>query len=523
MCDPAESARHHADVDVRVSPRRRDEGTSATVLVAPVLHACDARARRGVARSHRHWVRLLHARATVSTAALREETDPSLPPAWSPVPARLGGGGRGWDLLLLCLSGFILTSVARIHQLFPALAVFRPVTVMGILAIGLCLLDRVPPRRIYAFQIPATRWLLALAVWMALSVPGALWPGGAFGTFRDFAKTALIYFVIVRAVRSARDIERLALVYVLGAAIFAAMVLTHTQFQLDVGGRMERLYFYDSNDFATYTVTALPLGLYFIMNGRPWLRVAACAASAVLATGFVWSGSRGGFLALLAVVAYFLLRYTSVQRSWRWTTVAVVGVLLTAIAGSTYWERISTVLHPSADYNLTDEQGRLRIWERGMGYMIQHPVFGVGGGNFPRAEGTISPLVGRQPAGRGLKWGPPHNSYVQVGAELGVPGLIIYVAFILSVCTALRTLPTAPGPPGVADPTGRRPLERARLAQSLTASLIGFAVGSFFLTLAYHDMLYTLAGMAVGLHQVTVNALSARPSRSRLPRAGAWR
>jgi O-antigen ligase len=487
------------------------------------LHACDARARGGVARSHRHWVRLLHLRATVSTAALREETvlpptlPPSLPPAWSTVSA--GRKGRGWDLLLLCLSGFILTSVGRIHQLFPALAVFRPVTVMGILAIGLCLLDRVPPRRIHALQIPATRWLLALVVWMALSVPGALWPGGAFGTFRDFAKTALIYFVIVTAVRSVRDIERLALVYVLGAVVFAVMVLTHNQFQLDLGGRMERLYFYDSNDFATYTVTALPLGLYFAMTGRPWLRIAACAAIGVLATGFIWSGSRGGFLALLAVVGYFLLRYTSVKRSWRWTAVTVIAVLLTAVAGNTYWARISTVLHPSADYNLTDEQGRLRIWGRGMGYMIQHPVFGVGGGNFPRAEGTISPLVARQPLGRGLKWGPPHNSYLQVGAELGVPGLIIYVAFILGVFAALRALPTAPGPPppGVADPTGRRPFERARLAQSLAASLIGFAVGSFFLTLAYHDILYTLAGMAVGLRQVTVNALYPR-----LPHTARW-
>ena len=518
MGDPAESARHHADVAVPVSPRPRDVGTSATV---PVPTCCTRATRARVAESGAATgigSASCTPRATVSTAALREETAaPPSPPAWSPVPA---GKGRGWDLLLLCLSGFILTSVGRVHQLFPALAAFRPVTVMGILAIGLCVFDRVPPRRIHAFQIPATRWLLALVVWMALSVPGALWPGGAFGTFRDFAKTALIYFVIVTAVRSVRDIERLALVYFLAAVIFAVMVLTHTQFQLDVGGRMERLYFYDSNDFATYIVTALPLGLYFATTGRGWLRVAACAAIAVLATGFVWSGSRGGFLALLAVVAYFLLRYTSVKRSWRWTTVAVVTVLLTAIAGNTYWTRISTVLHPSADYNLTDEQGRMRIWERGMGYMIQHPVFGVGGGNFPRAEGTISPLVGRQPLGRGLKWGPPHNSFLEVGAELGVPGLIIYVAFILSVCTALRTLPTAPGPPGFADPTGRRPLERARLAQSLTASLVGFAVGSFFLTLAYHDILYTLAGMAVGLRQVTVNALYPRVAPPRPLRWG---
>jgi len=42
MCDPAESARHHGAVNTRVSPRRRDAGTSATVLVA----TCCRRATR---------------------------------------------------------------------------------------------------------------------------------------------------------------------------------------------------------------------------------------------------------------------------------------------------------------------------------------------------------------------------------------------------------------------------------------------------------------------------------------------
>jgi len=439
-----------------------------------------------------------HIRTTTFPPQLSEAT------AQPPTTSGAVSAGRGWDLLLLCLAGFILTSVARIHQLFPALAVIRPVTITGMLAIGLSLVDRVSPRRMSAFRIPATRYLLALVVWMALSAPGALWPGGAVATFIDFVKTALIFLVIVTAVRSVRDVERLALVYFLGAAIFAVMVLTHTQFQLDVGGRMERLDFYDSNDFATYTVTALPLGVYFASTGRRVVRFVAVAGIAVLATGFLWSGSRGGFLALLAVLAYFLLRYTTVRGSWRWSAVVAVAVLLTAVAGDTYWTRISTVLHPTEDYNLTSEEGRIRIWQRGVGYMIEHPVLGVGAGNFPRAEGTISPLVGRQPLGRGLKWGPPHNSYLQVGAELGVPGLVLFVVFLASVFRALRALPVVLESP---DSTGRRLMERARLAQSLTASLIGFAVGAFFLTLAYHDMLYVLAGMAVGMRQVSVNAV----------------
>ena len=45
---------------------------------------------------------------------------------------------------------------------------------------------------------------------------------------------------------------------------------------------------------------------------------------------------------------------------------------------------------------------------------------------------------------------------------------------------------------------------------ALTASLIGFVVGAFFLTLAYHDMLYMLTSLALGLRQVTVNAAAIR-------------
>ena len=429
---------------------------------------------------------------------------PPPPPAYA-----LEAQGRGWDLLLVALAVFVLTSVARLHQLFPVLALFRPVALTGVAAIALYLVDRIPRRRVRPLEIPATRYLIALIGWMALSVPGALWQGGAFATFVDFLKTGLMFLVIVAAVRSIRDVEKLALVYFLGAVIFAAVVLSRTSFQMTGDGRMERLYYYDSNDFATYAITAIPLGLYFAATGKRLLQVAAWAGTGVLALGFIWSGSRGGFLAFLAVIAYFLLRYTTINRSWRWSAVAVIAVIVTATAGDKYWTRIRTIFRPSQDYNLTEDQGRMKLWRRGIGYMIDHPVLGVGAGNFPRAEGTISPLVARTPRGRTVKWGPPHNSYVQVAAELGVVGFLIFCGFFVNVFKALSALPAAAGPPPApGDPVPRR---RARLAQSLTASLIGFAVGSFFLTLAYADMLYALAGLAVGLRQVTLNSAPRLP------------
>ena len=55
----------------------------------------------------------------------------------------------------------------------------------------------------------------------------------------------------------------------------------------------------------------------------------------------------------------------------------------------------------------------------------------------------------------------------------------------------------------------------------LTASLIGFVVGAFFLSLAYTEMLYTLIALAVGLQKVAHapdgKAAAVAPSRP------AWR
>jgi len=79
----------------------------------------------------------------------------------------------------------------------------------------------------------------------------------------------------------------------------------------------------------------------------------------------------------------------------------------------------------------------------------------------------------------------------------------VFMAFLYHVFRSLRA------PPG-----GFESRRQARLAQSLTASLIGFVVGAFFLTLAYQDMLYMLAGMAMALRQVSLNASRAGPARA---------
>ena len=225
----------------------------------------------------------------------------------------------------------------------------------------------------------------------------------------------------------------------------------------------------------------------------------------MLAVGLIRSGSRGGFLALLAVTAFVLLGFTTVPARARVAGLIVILAVAGTTASDRYWTQMQTIIHPHQDYNATSEAGRLKIWQRGIGYMVANPVFGVGIRNFQVAEGTISPLARLQERGIGVLWGAAHNSFVQMGAELGVPGLLLFVGLIAGAFRSLRRVVSARSGAG---PTTD---EVARLAQSLMAALVAFVVGAFFLSLGYADLLYMLAALSVGL------AKSARGDTARPP------
>jgi len=415
------------------------------------------------------------------------------PDAETALPADLS-----WDPLLAAVAAYLVIGVGRVHQLFPVLEIFHPATMAALAALVAFALDRSGERQLRDVLFGPTKFVVALLVWMVLSVPGALVLGASVDVvFGDFIKTAIMFVVMAGAIRGTRDVERLALVYFASATLYAAVVIA----RFDVGSgeawRLGRLYYYDANDFATFIVTALPLGIYFLHAGRGMLtRGLACVSLGVLALAFVRTGSRGGFIALLAVATFVLLRYTAIALRWRIAATALVALVVLGTASDQYWTQMGTILSDS-DYNRTDESGRMQIWRRGIGYMFRNPVFGVGPGNFSAAEGMLSPFADRQQFGFGVRWNAAHNSYIQVGAELGMPGLCLFVAIIVGAFIALGRLTRADR--AVDSDTG---LNWRALTHALTGSLVGFVVGAYFLSLAYSEMFYTLLAMIVGLCKV---------------------
>src|SRR5207247_6419522 len=100
---------------------------------------------------------------------------------------------RRWDPLLVAVAAYLLTAVGRVHQLFAFLTPLHPALAAAASAIGLWLWDTRRVRRAGpTLALPTTRFVLGLALWMALSVTGALWQGGGVETVLEFAVSSAL-------------------------------------------------------------------------------------------------------------------------------------------------------------------------------------------------------------------------------------------------------------------------------------------------------------------------------------------
>ena len=365
---------------------------------------------------------------------------------------------------------------------------------------------------------PVVRLAFFLLVMMVLSVPTSLWQGKSFNfILDDHLKTLVLMLLVIASVRSFADVERYLAAHILGAAIYSAYAVF--LLQVGEGGRLGSLFYYDANDLGLLLVCTLPFLLYFSRRGvRLALRLAAIPIAALLVMAIVKTGSRGAFLGLIGVALFALLAFRAapVRARVGWV---IGGILaLSMIASDQYWTQMQTILNPKDDYNWSGkaEGGRMEIWKRGVGYMMDRPLTGVGVQAFQTAEGTISPLAARQSAGKGLKWSAAHNSFVQIGAELGVPGLLFFVAMLVTAFRSMGSLARS----GFRDTQGRK--DEAAMAQALRASLVGYVISGFFLSQGYAVFLYALLGLIVALSaiaQVKAGAAVPRWSSSWFPRA----
>jgi O-antigen ligase len=262
------------------------------------------------------------------------------------------------------------------------------------------------------------------------------------------------------------------------------------------GERLEASNLYDANDLGLIFVMALPLAILLFETSKGRLRTLAAASGGIIAVAVAVTGSRGAFVGFCVVLPalFFAMSHIGIGKRLGVVAGLIFGLVLGAPDG--YWDRVGSIFNPSEDYNVTSPTGRLEIAKRGLGYMWQRPLFGVGLSNFSRAEITISAAAR---SGERVYYIAPHNTFVQVGAELGLPALLIWVGLIGTGAFWLphlrRKTKAGQRPP---DPTSDRAFLDA-CCSYLPITFLAFGTSSFFVSHAYTAVFYVPVALLTGV------------------------
>lgn len=406
------------------------------------------------------------------------------------------------DPLRVALFLLTILTISRVHESYPILSKLRPALLLVLASVGYAYLYPRYLTRANILKLWPIRCVVILAVLACCSTAFGISLGGSASFILDsYAKTLAYGFLIALSIRQVRDLYTFVWAYVVGCGVLAFLsifVFGITKASNSYVTRLNNLNTYDSNDLGVVMMVGMPLAMLLLSVERGVRRWLVMLVLLGIAATMARSGSRGGFLGFIAVAlaALFMVRGVSPARR---ITILLVGMFTLAVSAPPgYWRQMSTIMTPEEDYNYSDRDGRKAIMQRGLGYMQQYPVFGLGIDNFNRAECTISPKLESVGMNDPLKCVSPHNSYVQAGAELGVGGLITFAALVFGGIYAPLRL-------GRRLPKGwRRGSRPERFLFNATSffavAMVGFAVTSFFVSFAWRDPIYLMASLLAGLY-----------------------
>jgi O-antigen ligase len=406
------------------------------------------------------------------------------------------------DPLRVSIFLLMVITVSRIHQHFKFIAKLRPAMVL-VFAVGAYALMN--PKFIRTDTLVKSwvpKVVFALAIQACLSVPFGVSMGNS-GLFiiTDYSKTIIFSVLLMLSVRSTRDLFTIVWAYVVASGFLVWMSWFVFKVSKSAGSSEERLshlYSFDANDIGLVLLVGLACTLLTLQTSSKRGKIVSAVILGGIGATIARTGSRGAFLGLVVVglVVLFTLKGVDVTKRIGFLVVTTVALALGAPKG--YWNQMRTLLEPTSDYNWQTREGRKQVAKRGLHYMMDYPIFGVGIDNFRKMECLLSDKAKNNAPGTGLRCTPPHNSYVQAGAELGVPGLFLFCGLVFGGIFSMYRLRRRLPPQWAKGDPEERFLYLATLYFGL--AMVAFAITCTFLTFAWLEMVYIIAAYMAGLY-----------------------
>jgi putative inorganic carbon (hco3(-)) transporter len=195
----------------------------------------------------------------------------------------------------------------------------------------------------------------------------------------------------------------------------------------------------DPNFYGQILMMAYPMAVYRgLTEKRRFLRILGLLCGILIAAAVIFTYSRGASLSLLVVTTLIILerRFNLYAIA---TAVALFLLLIVPTLPPRYLERVLTIDDlVSRDAEMQTDKSFKGRWSEGIAaaqMFLDHPVLGVGPGNYPAYYLHYSYRLGLDDRAETRQ---AHNSFLELAAEKGILGILSYLLVLFVVFTGLR-------------------------------------------------------------------------------------
>jgi len=399
---------------------------------------------------------------------------------------------ESWAFWWLCIYFFF--EYVRPQNIYTVID-FLPWTQLALLATLIAVRS---DRTIRWVKSPANTTIILFYLLVLLSALFAFRPSVSWDKIDIAVNWIVVYFLIITIVNTERRFFIFLLLFLLANFKmsqfgFLSFAMRGFSFQ-GWGVSGSPVWFQNAGDFALQMTIFVPLAIVFVYQLKKyWGRAKKLLMYLLPFTGLVTivaSSSRGGQLGLAGAAVWYLLKSRLGFKSL--IGIIIAGWLLYQIAPPEMLQKFE-----SAGEDGTS-QARLAFWGYGMQVIKDFPVLGIGYDNWLDYCWFV------KPGGFGLNVQglyinvsclDPHNTFIEAAAEIGIPGLLVYIFMILQVFVInARTR-------AYAKKAGNTLF--LYTAHALDAGLIGYMISSFFLTVLFYPMFWFQLALTVALHEVS--------------------
>lgn len=283
-------------------------------------------------------------------------------------------------------------------------------------------------KRGYTFFVPNIGPLFGLLVCMIVSFFNTTDVTASGSALIKILSSVSMYILVYNTVETERDIDRI--LYALVVASIIPMLYGYYQYFTGTGhatfyrgyyksSRMDSV-FYQYNTYGEFlSLQICVITMLFLRGAGKTKKLFICLAGASVLISFILSLNRGSWLGMSFAIATASLFYIK-KIKLRW----LIGfpLLISLVFGTVIIQRWGELKQKRAGhYSQNTFEQRVIFWTKLLPMIKEHPITGHGVGT--------TELVAKKTYGSKIV---PHNDYLRLAFEAGIPSVAFYLLFIFS-------------------------------------------------------------------------------------------